>query len=128
MPAASHRIPIKHALGPVKLARDVMGSLDDGRGCAFQRQERDVGAQHLRLDGGFVHDLPDRLIMTIKIEDELHQIVAVIARARAFPVDDAGERTVIDENIVGVQVEVNEPVGGKPGRIGRSANGLDPVE
>jgi hypothetical protein len=39
----------------------------------------------------------------------------VIARARTLPVDDPGERAVIEgEHVVGVQVEVDEPARREP--------------
>ena len=55
----------------------------------------------LRLDERF-DPVPDLLAVTVEVERERHEVVAVIARTRTFPVDDPGERAVIEGETLSV--------------------------
>ena len=105
---------VEHALGAVQLPGDILGVVADRPVRATERHVRDVRPQHVRLDER-LDPVPDLLAVTVEVERERHQVVAVIARARTLPVDDPGERAVIEgEHVVGVQVEVDEPARREP--------------
>ena len=89
---------------------------------------RDVRPQHVRLDER-LDPVPDLLAVTVEVERERHQVVTVIARARTLPVDDSGERAVIEgEYVVGVQVKVDESARRKPRRLGVGADRFNDVD
>ena len=56
-------VPIEDALGPVELARHVLGVVMDGPAGAAQRVVGDVRPQHARLDGR-LDAVPDLLAVT----------------------------------------------------------------
>jgi hypothetical protein len=121
-------VPIEDALGAVELAGHVIGVVVDLPGRAPQRVVGDVRSKHARLDAGGLDDVPDRLIVPVEVVREPDEIEAGIAGARALPVDDPGEGAVVaGEDVVGVQVQVHEPVGREPRRVGGGADGLHTV-
>ena len=107
-------VAVEQALGSVQLPGYVLGVVADRPVRAPERHVRDVRPQHVRLDERF-DPVPDLLAVTVEVERVRHEVVAVIARARTLPVDDPGERAVIEgEHVVGVQVEVDEPARREP--------------
>ena len=107
-------VAVQQALGSVQLSRYVLGVVADRPVRAPERPVRDVRPQHMRLDERF-DPVPDLLAVTVEVERERDQVEAVIARAGIFPVDDPGERAVIEgEHVVGVQVEVDKPARWEP--------------
>ena len=122
-------VPLEDALGAVELAGHVIGVVVDLPGRAPQRVVGDVRSKHPPFDAGGLDDVPDRLIVPIEVVGEPDEIEAGIAGARALPVDDPGEGAVVaGEDVVGVQVQVHEPVGREPRRVCVGADGLHAVE
>ncbi len=100
-------LPVEDALGAIQLPGDILGVVADRPVRATERQVRDVRPQHARLEE-WLDLIPDLLAVTVEVERERHQVVAVVAPARILPVDDPGERAVISgEHVVRVQVEVD---------------------
>src|SRR5665213_1271590 len=79
---ASQLVAVEDPLGPVELARDVVGTVKDRRGGALQHKKRDVRAQHPRLEAGGIDDVPDRLVMTVEVEGEGDEVEPVVTGAR----------------------------------------------
>lgn len=105
---------VERALGAVQLPGDIVGVAADRPVRATERHVRGVRPQHVRLDER-LDPVPDLLAVTVEVERERHQVVAVIAPARTLRIDDPGERAVIEgEDVVGVQVEVDEPARREP--------------
>ena len=119
---------VEHAVGSVQLPGDILGMVTDRPVGAPERHVRRVRAQHTRLEERF-DPVPDLLAVTVEVERVRHQVEAVIARARILPVDDPGERAVIEgEHVVGVQVEVDEPARREPAGVRVGADRLDEVD
>jgi hypothetical protein len=107
-------VAVEQALGSGQLPGYVLRVVADRPVRAPERHVRGVRPQPMRLDERF-DPVPDLLAVTVEVERVRHEVVVMIARARTIPVDDPGERAVIEgEHVVGVQVEVNEPARWKP--------------
>ena len=80
-------VPIEDALSAVELTGHVLGVVPYLPGRASQRVVRDVRPKHARFDAGGLDDVPDRLIVPVKVIREPDEIEAGSTKSELTPLE-----------------------------------------